>query len=479
MQLTPEQRAEMQRQLEEHPDRRRFHMESTPQQRAEWQKAVAEEEAARPANIARLERMDLAADEETLSGGLDVTIPVPEKLLGNLGVNLGIKGGVDKETRDRISETREFGFNFDGTNRFQPVEQIFADENIGVNVSFTEFAGVGNDYTADVEIEGSYVQLDAEVPDLLRVVFGVRFEQAEFEVETFEAGAAGTTVQTSGFLRRDELPSLLASLQMSETMQVRGGVARSLAYPTPVEISNTTFIDPDSKQRFQGNPDLEPVVIDSYDLRWEWYPTRAEALTLGIFYKYMEDPIERSFSAVAGGGQGDAVVTFVNAIEGEVYGVELNGRVSLDRLREAFGGPDWLADMHFGVNFTYQDSQVLLAANTAATNLKRRMTGQPDILTNVEFGYTGAEHIVRLALGYTSDRLVNAGIQGLPDEFIETRWSLGGKWSYSPAFLDAATVSLELENLLNDEFQRSQGPFLTRNLKAGITASLGVQWRFD
>jgi len=70
MQLTPEQRAEMQRQLEEHPDRRRFHMESTPQQRAEWQKAVAEEEAARPANIARLERMDLAADEETLSGEL-------------------------------------------------------------------------------------------------------------------------------------------------------------------------------------------------------------------------------------------------------------------------------------------------------------------------------------------------------------------------------------------------------------------------
>ncbi|MGD9855466.1 MAG: hypothetical protein AB7U20_11020 [Planctomycetaceae bacterium] len=68
MQLTPEQRADMQRQLEENPDRRSFRMEFTPEQRAEWERAVTEEEADRPANMARLKRMDGAIAEESLSG---------------------------------------------------------------------------------------------------------------------------------------------------------------------------------------------------------------------------------------------------------------------------------------------------------------------------------------------------------------------------------------------------------------------------
>jgi hypothetical protein len=42
----------------------------TPEQLADWQHKVAEEEAALPANLARLQRMDEAAAEPTLSGEL-------------------------------------------------------------------------------------------------------------------------------------------------------------------------------------------------------------------------------------------------------------------------------------------------------------------------------------------------------------------------------------------------------------------------
>lgn len=420
-----------------------------------------------------------SVDEKTWSGGIDVSIPVTEHFSIDAPVKLELQGGVDKESRDRESDTRSFGFNTSG-DLFRPIEQIFAASNMGTEVRFTEFGGVADDYVADFDIEGSYVQTDWTFWDRLRLILGIRFEEAEFVVTTFEAGTASDTPEIqSGFIRRDELPSFIGSYSITDSMQLRAGAARSLSYPSPIELSATTFIDPDSDQRFLGNPDLEPVVIDSYDVRWEWYPTAIEALTVGFFYKDMSDPIERSFNPVAGSVP---IVTFINAEQGEVIGVELNGRVGLGRLRDLAGEtpwlPSWLEDMHFAANVTYQDSEVTLdPEGNASTNLKRRMTGQPEILANVQLGYTGDRHVFTIAAGYQSDRLINAGVQGMPDEFIEPRISLGGKWSWT--IIDPLTMSLELENVVNDAYQRSQGRFLTRDWKTGVTGSFSLKWRFD
>jgi outer membrane receptor protein involved in Fe transport len=264
---------------------------------------------------------------------------------------------------------------------------------------------------------------------------------------------------------------------LREDMQIRAGYGRSLSYPTPVEISDTTYVDPDSNELFLGNPALGPVVIDSYDLRWEWYPSGSEALTVGFFYKDLRDPIER-FS-INRSGSSEPVVSFSNAQSGKVIGVELNGRVELDRLRALVGGPAFIDDLYLGGNFAYQDSEVTMPAGGIDTNPVRRMTGQPEIAATIEFGYTGVEHVVRMAFGYTGDRLINAGVNGLPDEFVAPRLTLGGKWSYNPEFLDRLTVSLELENALDDAYRRTRGGIVTRDYTSGITLGLSAKWRFD
>lgn len=459
------------------PDRREFALENT-QQFSEENPTLDGSGSWFVANTP-LDRRWNSVEEDTFTVGADLTIRLSELLFADAGFNLVLQGGVDRETRDRESDTRLFQFvaNPADGNRFLPVEQLFSDARVASGeVSFSE-AGAADDYTADVEIEGSYVQVDVEVPEMFRLVAGVRFEQAEFDIQTAQfAGAGGAIAVNSGFIRRDELPSLVGSWFISDEMQVRGGIARSLAYPTSVELSDTTFIDPDSNEQFLGNPDLGPVVIDSYDLRWEWYPSGSEALTVGFFYKDMEDPIERT--GINRGGGNPPIVEFRNAEKGEVIGVEVNGRVELGRFRDMLGGPAWLEDVHLGGNIAYQDSEVTLPPGIE-TNPVRRMTGQPEILGNLEIGYTGVEHIVRIAFGYTSDRLINGGTNSLPDEFIEPRFTLGGKWSYNPDYLDALTVSLELENLLNDEIKRKQAGILTRNLTTGVTGSLSLKWRFD
>ncbi len=89
-----------------------------------------------------------SVDEETFSTGGDVTLPLTLFGSGNLVTTL--KTGVDYEFRDRVSEIRQFGFATTGS-LFRPIEAVFADQNIGVNVNFTEFGWVANDYFSEVE----------------------------------------------------------------------------------------------------------------------------------------------------------------------------------------------------------------------------------------------------------------------------------------------------------------------------------------
>ncbi|MEX2489283.1 MAG: TonB-dependent receptor, partial [Pseudomonadales bacterium] len=413
-----------------------------------------------------------SVDEDTFSGGVDITLPVFE---GSTAV-IGLKSGFDYDYRDRISTLRQFGFNTTG-DRFRPVEQIFERDNIGVDVTFTEFSsGASSDYTSETEIVGGYAQLDFDFIERFRVVAGARLEDASMEVETFVGlGAAGAAPVVSGFEEQKVLPSLVGSWFLSENSQLRAGLSRSLSYPATVEVSATTYVDVEASEEFRGNPDLEPVIIDSADLRWEWYPSLSEALTFGVFYKEMSNPIERSYISIAGSGE---TISLINADKGEVYGVEVNSYFGLDRLNVVFDGiPALFDNMHIGANFTWQDSEVELTESTIATNPVRRMTGQPDILLNLQLGYTGIRHVVTAGLSWVGKRLITAGINDLPDEFLEPHMDLGVKWSYTP--IDPLTISLELENLLNDSYQRSQEEFFTRAYKTGITGKLGLSWRFD
>ena len=408
-------------------------------------------------------------DEETFSTGADVTLPFT--LTENLVTNF--KTGADYEFRDRVSEIRQFGFATTGS-LFRPIEAVFTDAEIARNVNFTEFGGVANDYLSEVEIIGAYGQLDFEMPEMFRVVAGLRYEDASFQVRTFESGGAAAAVPVdSGFDQNEVLPSLVGSWFLSEDSQIRAGLTRSLAYPATVEVSNTVFIDTEADEQFLGNPHLQPTVIDSADLRWEWYPTASEALTIGAFYKDFTDPIERRFTPIAGAGE---IISFINADSGEVKGLELNTYFSLGRLSQS------LELFDLGGNFAIQDSEVEITTIDASTNPVRRMTGQPDTLLNMQLGYTGDEHIVRVKFGRVGERLITAGIEGIPDEFLEPRMDLGMKWSWSPLNwpgMEPLTVSLELENLLNEAYERTQGEFITRTYKTGVTGSLSLKWRFE
>ena len=72
-----------------------------------------------------------------------------------------------------------------------------------------------------------------------------------------------------------------------------------------------------------GNPDLRRALIQNFDLRWEWYPRTGEVLSLGVFAKQFDDPIEKVIIQAAGTN----TLSYVNAEKAE-------------QLRRRAGGPE-------------------------------------------------------------------------------------------------------------------------------------------
>lgn len=89
MQLTTEQRAELERQRQANPTGR-VRIELTPEQRAEYAQAVAEEEASIAANRGRFQKRRQAAQEPGFSGDLRRAINAARRPSHELAAQLGI-----------------------------------------------------------------------------------------------------------------------------------------------------------------------------------------------------------------------------------------------------------------------------------------------------------------------------------------------------------------------------------------------------
>lgn len=72
-----------------------------------------------------------------------------------------------------------------------------------------------------------------------------------------------------------------------------------------------------------GNPLLKCARIDNLDLRWEWLPSQDEQVLLGVFYKYLKDPIETTFDVDQRQGNASYYMP-QNLGNARNYGIELD-----------------------------------------------------------------------------------------------------------------------------------------------------------
>ncbi|MGA9637979.1 TonB-dependent receptor, partial [Flavobacterium sp.] len=210
----------------------------------------------------------------------------------------------------------------------------------------------GNEYIGDVKIHSPFLMVDNKISSLVRLVWGMRAESYIYTQIASQADNAGSfeTVQ------RDEsiwqyLPSANLTISPTNKMNVRLGYNKSVLRPQFAERLNMPYYDPIRKaivlNYTQG---IVSSVVNNYDFKLEWFPTRGEILSCGIYSKNIENPIE----AVNAANGGARYIYNMNSKSAKLIGVEMEIYKNLSFLGEG----DALERIFFYGNAAFNNTKV-------------------------------------------------------------------------------------------------------------------------
>jgi outer membrane receptor protein involved in Fe transport len=328
--------------------------------------------------------------------------------------------------------------------------------------------------------------VDATFNDQFRITAGVRWEDferlavpidpLEFDPNIGIISIPDDELADFATVDDDYYPSLALTWMQpgfwAEDFQLRFGWSQTVARPDLREISDATYIDPLTEARVQGNPELEQSDLSNFDLRAEWFFEGGDNLTVSLFYKDIEKPIETVEEA---GTDDDIVLSFVNGESAEIYGIEFEGFKSLGFLSDG----SWSDAFFVAGNLTLSDSEITIG--NAAPNLthnERPMTQHSDLVVNFQLGFDspGGMHSAALAYNMYSERIFFAGRFGADDAKEQPFDSLDLTYSLFPT--EKMQLKLRLQNLLDEDIVIEQGGVDVLTQTVGLTTKLDFTYRF-
>ena len=322
---------------------------------------------------------------------------------GNFEPDLQV--GAYGEYRSRKYQTRNFIYNWNVSDNNMPSDFRHSDiptllsneENMGYDKLYLlEQKQMRNNYRGHNTLGAGYLTLSLPFGQF-GIHAGVRFEHNDMELisntRDYEKSETSRHYRTSDFF-----PSLNTTYKLNDQHQIRLSYGRSINRPEFREVSSSVYYDFDLASNVQGNTELKNCYVDNLDLRYEWYPSRGELISLAVFYKHFDSPIEWTYT-VAGGT--DLIYSYKNAKSASNYGIELDIRKSLD-----FIG---LRDFSWSFNGALIKSKVQFEKGAKEEN--RPMQGQSPYLINTGLFYKNEPLKMDIALLYNriGKRIIGVG----------------------------------------------------------------------
>ncbi|MFN5201492.1 MAG: carboxypeptidase regulatory-like domain-containing protein [Gemmatimonas sp.] len=410
-------------------------------------------------------RLYFDLQENNVTGQVDHTIN-----LGEVAKQNTLKVGAYLRTTDRTADAPIFAFISRAGESVvrQTPDVIFGEAQACDNCALINVQPIGQagSYLASDRTAAGYLMSDIGLGSRVRMIAGARLEQARITVDASTQGGFTTSAVLDN---TDVLPSLLLNTQLSSTQNLRFGITRTLARPEYRELAPVTFRDVLGGVSVTGNAALVRSLIDNVDLRWEMFPNPGEVLSVGVFAKRFDRPIERLEQATSGAYQ----ARFQNALSATNVGVELEARKQLGVLGswgEAFTA--------FG-NVTLMQSNVELdpTGGLTVTDQSRRLVGQAPYVINTGLTYSNMSGNTNATILYNvvGERITAAGVVPLPNIVEKPRHLL----DLSLRFPVRGNLSARMDarNLLDARYRFMQGNLEREGWNAGRVISMGLSWR--
>lgn len=167
-----------------------------------------------------------------------------------------------------------------------------------------------------------------------------------------------------------------------------------------------------------GNPYLQHATSNNFDVKYEWFPNLEDVLSVGAFYKQINNPIELFYNVYGTGALNKtaAQLADVRAVPAEQYqlmpfnfGTATNYGLEINLIK-------YIKNFGISANYTYTNSQITsvkiyndFQKKATVSRLQTRpLQGQSKHLGNVSLFYRNKKKRInlQLALVYTGKRLV-------------------------------------------------------------------------
>lgn len=286
-------------------------------------------------------------------------------------------------------------------------------------------------YEGEVEQHAMYVMFDNRWRNKFRLVWGLRAEYFQYDLISQQIDS-GDARNVNKPVIDDKpwqwMPSANFTYSPTNKMNVRLAYNKTVIRPQFNERTGLPYFDPIANGQIY-NTSMVSSVVNNYDFKLEWFPGLGEIFSAGIYYKNIDNPIEREGFI---SGEGNLYLYNGNSKNAKLKGLEVEVRKNLGFIAQN----PILSHLFVSGNFTYNSTKVIAFKDKEKTGpedatyeVSRPLYGQTPYAYNLGLMYDGE----RLGLSF----LYNA--KG--DQYITVGYSYNGEEIQRPYAVADAQIS--------------------------------------
>lgn len=301
---------------------------------------------------------------------------------------------------------------------------------------------------------------------------GLRYQRDEIDVN-FDVGNFPGRVGTSSKEYSNLYPSVNIKYDFTEKTALRFALSQTITLPEFKEIAPFEYVS-QVGQVTRGNVDLEASRNLNYDLKWEYFPSADQLISVAAFYKEINDPINR----VQDRGSAGVFSYFNSGEKAEVFGIEAEAKLGLVKpfYNEDLGVNEGIGlDLVFNVTRMWHNQDLKEVFNEDgnfvrtfryAGKTETNLQGASDWIFNASLNFSTPGKNpwnATLTANYADDKIFALGapeIQSQPDVFYNDEIIEKGFVMLDAVLIKQIgehwTIRAIGRNLLNPEIRRTQ-----------------------